>query len=209
MACEILTHKESKLNSLDNLKELGYLGETRKLDLSKKQEFDAYHKEEIRKVNDAYGLLLEKLYNIETTELDRQPYEKVYNERVVPIEEAFNAIDEARKELGIYEDKVSYGQHIRNQREIERQQMWEAEHGGLLNEDTEIEGENVRNHIKDMGEANKRNYPDGLFQQEGGITPFSDDDYDQSIDNEFPAEEPIDYNPTLSAGESFLTFAIT
>lgn len=126
MDCNILTHKESKLNFIDTLKKEGYIGKTRELDLSKKDKFDNYIKDMILSLNKGYGLSLNSLYNIETTELDRQPYNKVYNERIVPNESAFNQIDEARKKLGIYESKESFGFYTKKKnRELEKQQMEE------------------------------------------------------------------------------------
>lgn len=126
MSCEILTYKESKLNFLDTLKKEGYTGNTRDLDLSKKEEFNNYIKDMTLSLNKGYGLSLNSLYTLETTELDRQPYNKVYTERVVPNEEAFNQIDEARKKLGIYDSKESLGSYTKKKnRELERQQMEE------------------------------------------------------------------------------------
>lgn len=204
--CEILKHKHSKLNALSTLKEEKLINETRVLDLSRKDEFNAFHINQVASVNKAYGLELEALYTVESNSLDRLPYEKVYNERVVPIDEAFEQVDEARKKLGIYENKLSYGEYIKREREIERQEMESAKYDEIFQEDIENEADRVSTFITTMGEQNTKNHPDGLFQEEGGITPFNDTEYDSSINSfdEGDYDLAINVNPVLGAS-SYVT----
>ena len=126
MDCNFLPYKESKLNFLDTLKKEGFIVGARNLDLAKKDEFNRYVEDMTMTLNRGYGLSLNSLYTLKTVESDRAPYKKIYNEKVVPNEDAFNQIDQARKALGIYESQESFGSYMQRQnRELERQQMEE------------------------------------------------------------------------------------
>lgn len=211
MSCNILKHELSKLNAIDALQKDGIINETRVLDLSRKDEFNAFHAAQIKATNKAYGLELESLYTISSNTLDRAPYEKVYNERVVPIDSAFEQVDAARKALGIYEEKLSYGEYrrIEKERAIERQEMESVKYQEVFQEDTTNEAQRVETFIAEMGQENTKNYPDGLFQEDGGKTPFEEleelENYDSSIDDVEEEYDSAIANNSPAGAASYVT----
>jgi hypothetical protein len=115
-----LPYKESKLNALNKLEEKGLIVGTRILPLDKRDEFQAYHAKELRIANSAYNLSLTSLYTIESNTVGddfKGRYEKKITERVEPIDAAFAEIDKRRKQLGIYEDQISYAEYKKKLRE--------------------------------------------------------------------------------------------
>lgn len=117
MGC--LKHKKSKENALEELTNSKTIGENRKLLLGEK-EFEIIHKETLDAVNRGYDLNLSKLFLLEEAKVLKFGIRKIpYNrtddyitiQRVVPIEDSFEKIDERRKELKIYDTKESIGEY--------------------------------------------------------------------------------------------------
>lgn len=170
MSCEILPHKQAKLNALANLKKEGLIEEKRLLNPSDLDKFEKFHQAELRGVNKGYGLSLPALYEIKVTETNADylsKFGKKVTYRVVPIENAFKQIDAKRKQMGIYDAQISLGQHFKN--------------------------------IKDLGTAQERLNADlGVYEYKGEIYP-SKEDMDNAISNDqddFFMPTGAQYNPT-------------
>ena len=117
IGCLILNNKESKLNALDFFKSEGIITDMRSLNLDRREDFDKYHASMVRQANEAYGLELPALFTLEPynrTDI-RHGKSKLPGIRVVPIEEAFNQVDNARKKLDIYNSKKSFYAYNRNE----------------------------------------------------------------------------------------------
>ena len=114
--CKYLDHKEAKLNALQNLRKEGFIPKNsdRLIEDSKLDSFNIYHEQELAKVNKSYGLSLPSLYTIQVTttgeDINYKGKKKITH-RIVPIEASFNAIDSKRREIGIYDSKLSIGSH--------------------------------------------------------------------------------------------------
>jgi len=110
MGC--LLNKESKLNALKDLEEKGFLTGLRVVPWDKLDDLKKYEQKIIVQLNINYGLNLNSLFEVETiTPKAGEEFKKESIARLTPIESAFNQIDARRKELGIYEDKVSIGEY--------------------------------------------------------------------------------------------------
>jgi hypothetical protein len=118
MGC--LTHKESKKNAILDVEKNNFFvvegdkTNTRQIDLSKQSEFKAYHDKVLKATNENYGLNLTSLFETELKVYNGEVDSKFGRETIIrftPIDSAFEAIDNKRKELGLYEDKVSVGEY--------------------------------------------------------------------------------------------------
>lgn len=175
MGC--LTHKDAKSNAILDIEKNNFFvvedgkTNTRKIDLSKETEFKAYEANLLKTVNENYGLNLTSLFE---TEL------KVYNEEVdskfgrdtiirfTLVDSAFEAIDNKRKELGIYEDKTSIGEYniqMESQKELDQEKE-----------------------LKRLAEIRETNRESGFLTEEGDIFPSAEEamlsqeeDFDESI----------------------------
>jgi hypothetical protein len=175
MGC--LKFKESKLNALADLKKEEFFvseegkANTRKLDLDKQTEFEAYHAQMIKAVNDNYGLNLTSLFDTELKTTNEGDNAKLGREtiiRITPIDSAFEAIDNKRKELGIYEDQVSIGEY---------------------NIAMEIQADfNQEQELKRLAEIRETNRQSGFVTKSGDIFPSAEEamlsqeeDFDESF----------------------------
>jgi hypothetical protein len=112
MGC--LPHKESISNATKDLKEKGFLGAKRDVPLDKVDEVKEYHNSLLKTINDNYGLQLTSLFEVEIKVTNPESDSKFSRDTIARLtftESAFNQIDARRKELGIYEDKVSIGEY--------------------------------------------------------------------------------------------------
>jgi len=125
MGC--LLFKESKLNFLENLKTEGYINSRRELTFEK--DVHKYLNDLVNILNLNYDLNLKALVTIKEIKIKTGKNFSRNSEKFIltPIEESFEQIDNRRKELGIYEDRISIGEYnktqsekISNQKEINR-----------------------------------------------------------------------------------------
>ena len=190
MGC--LKFKESKLNALADLgKEEFFVSEegkanTRKLDLDKQTEFEAYHAQMLKAVNDNYGLNLTSLFDTEVKTTNEGDNAKLGREtiiRITPIDSAFEAIDNKRKELGIYEDQVSIGEYntaIEIQAELSQEQE-----------------------LKRLAEIRETNRQSGFVTESGDIFPSAEEamlsqeeDFDESFSTVRRGNSKVVMQPT-------------
>ena len=181
MGC--LKHKESKLNALSDIeKKEFFISEEgkpsgRKLDLDKQAEFEAYHAKMLKAANDNYGLNLTSLFDTEVKTTNEDANAKLGREtiiRITPIESAFEAIDNRRKELGIYEDKVSIG-----------------EYNTAMEIEAELEQQKELKRLADIREANRQS---GFITEEGDVFPSAEEamlSQEEDFDESFSTIKPI------------------
>jgi len=162
MGC--LTHKEAKSNALLDIQDKGFFiiesdgTHSRKIDLDKKDEFDKYHAKLIKNVNANYGLNLTSLFTTELKVINESANATLGREtiiRLTPIDSAFEAIDNKRKELGIYEDKTSIGEYntqMESQRELDQEKE-----------------------LKRLAEIRETNRESGFLTEEGDIFPSAEE----------------------------------
>ena len=104
MSC-VFKHKESKINTLSELKEQDIL-DGPYIKSGKDEQFNQYHNDLIESVQENYNLGIDKFFNVleqKTTGLFG-----VVKKFVQPIDNSFKQLDQARKDLGIYDSKESY-----------------------------------------------------------------------------------------------------
>jgi len=175
MGC--LAFKESKSNALADLeKKKFFISEEgkpsgRKLDLDRQSDFETYHNNLLKAINDNYGLNLTSLFDTEVKTTNEGSNAKLGREtivRITPIESAFEAIDNRRKELGIYEDKVSIG-----------------EYNTQMEAQTELD---QKKELKRLAEIRETNRQSGFVTEEGDVYPSAEEamlsqeeDTDESI----------------------------
>jgi hypothetical protein len=104
MSC-VFKHKESKINTLSELKEQGILDGPYLKD-DKETEFNNYHNNLIESVQENYNLGIDKFFNI--LEQKTSSVFDIVKKFVQPIDNSFKQLDQARKDLGIYDTKESY-----------------------------------------------------------------------------------------------------
>lgn len=108
---ELWKYKESSVNTLADLKDKGIIVDPRKITPGNRDVFDNYHATLLKEVNKAYGLNLAKLFDTEVRVTKPEYGSKFASqtvERIIPIQSAFDAVDNARKELGIFEEKIPF-----------------------------------------------------------------------------------------------------
>ena len=115
MGC--LLFKESKLNFLENLKTEGYINSGRELTFEK--DIHKYLNDLVNRLNLNYDLNLKSLATIKEVKIKNGKDFSRDSEKFIltPIEESFEQIDNRRKELGIYEDRISIGEYNKTQSE--------------------------------------------------------------------------------------------
>jgi len=115
MGC--LLFKESKLNFLENLKTEGYINSGRELTFEK--DVHKYLNDLVNRLNLNYDLNLKALATIKEVKIKTGKDFSRDSEKFIltPIEESFEQIDNRRKELGIYEDRISIGEYNKTQSE--------------------------------------------------------------------------------------------
>ena len=115
MGC--LLFKESKLNFLENLKTEGYINSRRELTFEK--DVHKYLNDLVNRLNLNYDLNLKALATIKEVKIKTGKDFSRDSEKFIltPIEESFEQIDNRRKELGIYEDRISIGEYNKTQGE--------------------------------------------------------------------------------------------
>ena len=120
LGCIALTNKESKLNALEFFKDKEIINNLRVLPFEKKEDFTKFHASMVRQANDAYGLSLPGLFTQEKYTISnlRHDSKKLPGTRIVPIEEAFEQIDNKRKELGIYHSRESFNSYYDNKYDL-------------------------------------------------------------------------------------------
>lgn len=104
MSC-VFKHKESKINTLSELKEQDIL-DGPYIKSGKDEQFNQYHNDLIESVQENYNLGIDKFFNVleqKTTGLF-----SIVKKFVQPIDSSFKQLDQARKDLGIYDSKESY-----------------------------------------------------------------------------------------------------
>lgn len=104
MSC-VFKHKESKINTLSELKEQDIL-DGPYIKSGKDEQFNQYHNDLIESVQENYNLGIDKFFNVleqKTTGLFG-----IVKKFVQPIDSSFKQLDQARKDLGIYDSKESY-----------------------------------------------------------------------------------------------------
>ena len=115
MGC--LLFKESKLNFLENLKTEGYIDSRRELTFEK--DVHKYLNDLVNRLNLNYDLNLKALATVKEVKIKTGKDFSRDSEKFIltPIEESFEQIDNRRKELGIYEDRISIGEYNKTQSE--------------------------------------------------------------------------------------------
>ncbi len=115
MGC--LLFKESKLNFLENLKTEEYINSRRELTFEK--DVHKYLNDLVNRLNLNYDLNLKALATIKEVKIKTGKDFSRDSEKFIltPIEESFEQIDNRRKELGIYEDRISIGEYNKTQGE--------------------------------------------------------------------------------------------
>lgn len=175
MGC--LTHKESKKNALLDIEKKNFFAiedgkpNPRKIDLSKDSEFKAYHAEVLKAANENYGLNLTALFETELKVYNEEVDTKFGRETIIrftPIDSAFEAIDNRRKELGIYDDKVSIGEYnaqIAIEEDLKQEQT-----------------------LKVLAEIRETNRQSGFITEEGDVFPSAEE---AMLSQEEDADESI------------------
>ena len=104
MSC-VFKHKESKINTLSELREQGILDGPYLKD-NKENEFNNYHNSLVESVQENYNLGINKFFNV--LEQRTSSAFGISKKFVQPIDSSFKQLDQARKDLGIYDSKESY-----------------------------------------------------------------------------------------------------
>ena len=141
MGC--LLFKESKLNFLENLKTEGYINDRRELTFEK--DIHKYLNNLVDRLNLNYDLDLKALVTIKEVKIKTGKDFSRDSEKFIltPIEESFEQIDNRRKELGIYEDRISIGEYNKTQSEQINKQEEKDDLKPFIDESNKI-GEQIR-----------------------------------------------------------------
>ncbi len=132
MGC--LLFKESKLNFLENLKTEEYINSRRELTFEK--DVHKYLNDLVNRLNLNYDLNLKALATIKEVKIKTGKDFSRDSEKFIltPIEESFEQIDNRRKELGIYEDRISIGEYNKTQIEQEERENLVTDSNPAINQ---------------------------------------------------------------------------